>query len=61
MKFLVRPTKFEKHLMLHISGGVPARALTSIKTRPIQVVTSLIQDSKSGQTPLKTDSLNEIK
>ena len=44
--------------MLHISGGVPARALTSIKTRPIQVVTSLIEDSKSGQTPLKTDSLN---
>ena len=55
---LVRPTKYEKHLMLYPSGGAPARAFTSLKTHPTQVVASKIEGSKSRQGPLKTDSLN---
>lgn len=38
---LVRPTKYEKHLMLYPSGGVSARALSSLTSNPVQVVRSV--------------------
>jgi len=35
---LVRPTKYEKHLMLHTSGGISARAVASLREHPVQFV-----------------------
>jgi hypothetical protein len=35
---LVRPSKYEKHLMLYPSGGLSAGAITSLKLNPCQTV-----------------------
>ena len=45
-KLLVRPTKYEKHLMLYPSAGLSARALQSLKQFPNQVVKMKTIDEK---------------
>ena len=50
---LVRPTKYEKHLMLYPSGGASARAVASLTSHPVQVVRSVVQqeDQSPGIQP----------
>jgi hypothetical protein len=45
-RLLVRPTKYEKHLILYPSGGLSARAMQSLKQFPTQVVTVKSIDDK---------------
>ena len=54
---LVRPTKFERHLMLYPSGGIPARAVISFKSYSTQVVK--VESSPAAQVVKKSSSKNQ--